>query len=53
MRGRQAKLAERNGPGLRTFRALVDWPAADVFAFAAARRLQPNPLYLQGARRVG
>lgn len=50
---RQAKLAERIGPGLRAFRPLVAWTAADVFAFCAARRIQPNPLYLQGASRVG
>ncbi|MGE8400085.1 MAG: phosphoadenosine phosphosulfate reductase family protein [Delftia tsuruhatensis] len=50
---RQAKLAERIGPGLRAFRPLVDWTAADVFAFAAERSIQPNPLYLQGASRVG
>ncbi|MFG0677702.1 phosphoadenosine phosphosulfate reductase family protein [Delftia sp. WSY_7] len=50
---RQAKLAERIGPGLRAFRPLVAWTTADVFAFCAARRIQPNPLYLQGASRVG
>ncbi|QRI88693.1 phosphoadenosine phosphosulfate reductase family protein [Delftia lacustris] len=50
---RQAKLAERIGPSLRAFRPLVAWTAADVFAFCAARRVQPNPLYLQGASRVG
>lgn len=49
----QAKLAERIGPGLRAFRPLVEWTAADVFVFCAERRIQPNPLYLQGASRVG
>lgn len=48
-----AKLAERIGPGLWAFRPLVEWTAADVFAFCAARQIQPNPLYLQGASRVG
>lgn len=48
-----AKLAERIGPGLWAFRPLVAWTAADVFAFCAARSIQPNPLYLQGASRVG
>ncbi|HBJ99804.1 MAG TPA: phosphoadenosine phosphosulfate reductase [Delftia acidovorans] len=50
---RQAKLAERIGPGIWAFRPLVEWTAADVFAFAAARHIQPNPLYLQGSSRVG
>lgn len=48
-----AKLAERIGPGLWAFRPLVEWTAADVFAFCADRRIRPNPLYLQGASRVG
>lgn len=48
-----AKLTERIGRGLWAFRPLVAWTAADVFAFCAARSIQPNPLYLQGASRVG
>ena len=50
---RNAKLAERIGPGIRAFRPLVEWTAAQVFDFCGARGIQPNPLYLQGAGRVG
>lgn len=50
---RAAKKAERIGPGLWAFRPLVDWSADDVFAYCAARRVQPNPLYKAGMRRVG
>lgn len=50
---RNAKLAERVGCGLWIFRPIVQWTADDVFAFAAARQVQPNPLYLQGMGRVG
>lgn len=50
---RNAKLAERIGPGLWAFRPLVAWSAADVFEFCGVRGIHPNPLYLQGASRVG
>lgn len=50
---RNAKLSERIGPGMQAFRPLVRWTAAQVFAYCAARAIQPNPLYLQGAGRVG
>lgn len=50
---RNAKLSERIGPGMQAFRPLVCWTAAQVFAYCAARAIQPNPLYLQGAGRVG
>ncbi|WP_280192112.1 phosphoadenosine phosphosulfate reductase family protein [Delftia sp. PS-11] len=53
LRRRNAKKAERVAPRLRIFRPIVDWTAAQVFDFAAARRVQPNPLYLQGMGRVG
>ncbi|WP_416820660.1 phosphoadenosine phosphosulfate reductase family protein [Delftia tsuruhatensis] len=52
-RRRNAKKAERVAPRLRIFRPIVDWTAAQVFDFAAAHRVQPNPLYLQGMGRVG
>jgi 3'-phosphoadenosine 5'-phosphosulfate sulfotransferase (PAPS reductase)/FAD synthetase len=50
---RNAKKSERVGPRLYTFRPIVDWSAADVFAYCASRGIVPNPLYLQGMGRVG
>lgn len=35
------------------FRPIIHWTAENVFGFAAARGLPPNPLYLQGMGRVG
>jgi hypothetical protein len=35
------------------FRPLIHWTAENVFAFARAHGLEPNPLYLQGMSRVG
>lgn len=35
------------------FRPLIHWTAENVFAFARAHGLEPNPLYLQGMGRVG
>jgi len=52
-RRRNAKKAERVAPRLRILRPIVDWTAAQVFDLAASRRVQPNPLYLQGMGRVG
>ncbi|WP_219209201.1 phosphoadenosine phosphosulfate reductase domain-containing protein [Variovorax boronicumulans] len=50
---RNAKLSERVGGGLWIFRPIVEWTAEQVFEFAAARGIRPNPLYLQGMGRVG
>ena len=50
---RNAKLFERIGRGMYAFRPLVDWTAADVFAYCSEKGLQPNPLYKQGMGRVG
>lgn len=50
---RKAKLFERVGGGLWIFRPIVAWTAAQVFEFARAHGVQPNPLYLQGMSRVG
>ncbi|WP_313073250.1 phosphoadenosine phosphosulfate reductase family protein [Melaminivora sp.] len=50
---RHAKKSERVGPCLWTFRPIVEWTAQQVFDFAAARGVQPNPLYRQGMTRVG
>lgn len=50
---RNARKFERVGGRLRICRPIVDWTADQVFAFAAARNVQPNPLYLQGMGRVG
>lgn len=49
----RAKKIERVGRRLRIFRPIVEWTAEQVFAFAAARGIDPNPLYLQGMGRVG
>lgn len=35
------------------FRPIIHWTAQNVFSFAAAKGLPPNPLYLQGMSRVG
>lgn len=35
------------------FRPIIHWTAQNVFGYAAARGLPPNPLYLQGMGRVG
>ncbi len=50
---RHAKLFERIGPGMFAYRPIVEWTAAQVFAFCASRGIQPNPLYKQGMGRVG
>lgn len=50
---RNARLFERVGGGLWIFRPIVAWTAAQVFDFARARGVLPNPLYLQGMSRVG
>ena len=50
---RHAKKIQRIGRGMYTFRPLVDWTAADVFAYCSEKGLQPNPLYKQGMGRVG
>jgi 3'-phosphoadenosine 5'-phosphosulfate sulfotransferase (PAPS reductase)/FAD synthetase len=34
-------------------RPLLHWTAEQCFAYAAARGVEPNPLYLMGARRIG
>lgn len=53
MNRRNAKKFERVGRGLRVCRPIVEWTAQQVFEFAAARDVKPNPLYLQGMGRVG
>lgn len=50
---RVAKKAERVAPGFFQFRPIVDWTAAQVFAYAAQSGIEPNPLYRQGMTRVG
>ncbi len=50
---RNAKLFERLNPRMYAYRHLVDWTAAQVFAYLAAHDLAPNDLYRQGMRRVG
>lgn len=50
---RNAKLYERIAPNLYAFRPLILWSAVNVFDYCAQFRIQPNPLYLQGASRVG
>lgn len=61
---RAESLARRNAPmwqvvrtpgqhPMRFYRPLIHWSAGNVFSFAAAHGLDPNPLYLQGMGRVG
>lgn len=50
---RNAKKFESVGGGLYVFRPLVEWSAADVFAYCASKQILPNPLYKQGMGRVG
>lgn len=50
---RNAKKYEVVGGGLHIFRPLVEWSAADVFAYCASKGIDPNPLYKQGMGRVG
>lgn len=35
------------------FRPIIHWTAENVFSFAAAHGMKPNPLYKQGMSRVG
>ena len=39
--------------GLLIYRPILDWTAADVFAFHEKHGVKPNPLYTQGMGRVG
>jgi 3'-phosphoadenosine 5'-phosphosulfate sulfotransferase (PAPS reductase)/FAD synthetase len=39
--------------GLLTYRPILDWLVADVFAMHDKHGIKPNPLYLQGMGRVG
>lgn len=41
------------GPRMYAYRPLVEWMAADVFAYCATKQILPNPLYKQGMTRVG
>lgn len=50
---RDAKIFERLNPRTYAYRPLVDWTAAQVFAFLAAHAVQPNDLYRKGMGRVG
>lgn len=50
---RNAKRFERLNPRTYAYRPLVDWTAAQVFAFLAAHDIEPNALYRQGMSRVG
>lgn len=44
---------EREDAGNEIYRPILDWTAADVFAFHAKHNVDPNPLYKQGMGRVG
>jgi len=50
---RNVKRFEPSGGGLYSFRPIADWTAEQVFAYCAAKGVQPNPLYRQGMTRVG
>jgi 3'-phosphoadenosine 5'-phosphosulfate sulfotransferase (PAPS reductase)/FAD synthetase len=39
--------------GRLIYRPILDWTAADVFAFHDRHGVKPNPLYMQGMGRVG
>ena len=53
----RANLPEReevaDRPGLINYRPILNWTAAEVFAFHAKYDVKPNPLYTQGMGRVG
>lgn len=53
MNRRNAKKFECIGPGFYMFRPIVDWTAAQVFAYCGSKGIHANPLYLQGMGRVG
>lgn len=44
---------EKEDAGNELYRPILDWTAADVFAFHAKHNVEPNPLYRQGMGRVG
>ncbi|MCW5323722.1 phosphoadenosine phosphosulfate reductase [Verminephrobacter aporrectodeae subsp. tuberculatae] len=50
---RKKRKFERIGPRMRAFRPIIDWSAEQVFAFAKAKGIEPNPLYRAGMGRVG
>lgn len=51
----RAKLTETElcDPGVTVYRPLLDWTVEDVFAIHRKHGIKPNPLYSQGAGRVG
>jgi 3'-phosphoadenosine 5'-phosphosulfate sulfotransferase (PAPS reductase)/FAD synthetase len=51
----RAKLPEREdkGGGLTIYRPIHKWTVADVFAMHKKHGVEPNPLYMQGMKRVG
>lgn len=52
----RSQMAERewsNGFDCETWRPLVDWTEEQVIAIHTRHGLRPNPLYLEGASRVG
>ena len=50
---RDAKLFERVGPRLYTFRPIIHWTAQQTIDYSTSRGLAVNPLYAQGFDRVG
>lgn len=50
---RNAQKFESVGGGLYIYRPIVEWTAADVFAYCGKQGIKANPLYLQGMGRVG
>lgn len=51
--GACVKSYEELGAGLSIHRPILRWTAADVFEAHALKGIAPNPLYLQGRKRVG
>lgn len=50
---RDLAVVESTDPGITVYRPILDWTVKDVFRYADAHGIKPNPLYLQGMRRVG
>lgn len=44
---------QRHGVKFRVYRPLLDWSEDDVFAYLKRMGIAPNPLYAEGAKRVG
>jgi len=50
---RHAKSFESIGANMYIYRPIASWTAEQVFDYCAQHSIRPNPLYLQGMKRVG